>query len=178
MIRTFALVGLCLLASTLSAFAQDASRLDLAGGYALVQDRRIDESLHGWSASATFYLTRWLGVAAEVDGTYASQPVLGTDLDLANNGLVVGPRVAVRRSTRLAPFGHVLVGAVRASAGILDQSDATTDLGVQMGGGVDLSLASRARLRLGGDYRRVLGDFEGDQLRATASLVVPFGSFP
>jgi hypothetical protein len=178
MIRTFALVGLCLFASTLSVFAQDASRLDLAAGYAVVQDRRIDESLHGWSASATFYLTRWLGVAAEIDGTYASPPVLGTDLELANHALVVGPRVAVRRSTRLAPFAHVLVGAVRASASILDQSDAATDLAVQMGGGVDLSLASRARLRLGGDYRRVLGDFEGDQFRVSASLAVAFGRFP
>jgi hypothetical protein len=69
MIRPFALVGLCLLVPTRSVFAQDASRLDLAGGYALVQDRRIDESFHGWSASATFYLTRWLGVGAEIDGT-------------------------------------------------------------------------------------------------------------
>jgi hypothetical protein len=91
---------------------------------------------------------------------------------------MVGPRVAARRSMRLAPFAQVLVGAVRASASILDQSDDVTDLGVQMGGGVDLSLAPWARLRLGGDYRRVLGDFEGDQLRASASLVVPLGRFP
>jgi hypothetical protein len=45
------------------------------------------------------------------------------------------------------------------------------------GGGVDLALAARARIRLGGDYRRVLGDDDGDQWRATASLVVPFGAF-
>ena len=178
MTRIFALVVLCVLVPTVSAFAQNASRLDLSGGYALVQDRRIDESLHGWSASAAFYLTRWLGVAAEIDSSHASQSVLGTDLELANRALVAGPRIAVWRSSRVAPFAHVLVGTVRASASILGQSDAVTDSGVQVGGGVDLAVGARARIRFAGDFRRVLGDHKGDQLRAAVGLVVPFGRFP
>ena len=172
MYRTFVLAGLSLLVPALSALAQDASRLDLSAGYAMVQDRRIDQSMHGWSASAAFYLTRWLGVAADIDGTYASQSDLGTDLDLSNHALVVGPRIALWRSARVSPFAHVLMGAVRASATILGQSDAVIDPGVQVGGGVDLSLAGRARLRVGADYRRVLGDYEGNQLRASVGLAV------
>jgi hypothetical protein len=142
-----------------------------------VQRLRIDvEKRRGFRAAS--YLTRWLGVAAEIDRTQASPAILGTELKLANRALVAGPRIAVWRSSRVAPFAHVLVGAVRASASILGQSDAVTDPGVQVGGGVDVALAARARVRVGGDYRRVLGDHEGDQLRVSASLVIPLGRFP
>jgi hypothetical protein len=161
------------MACSMPAFAQSPSLIDATGGYALLRDQRIEQNLQGWFAAATLHVTSWLGVTGEVDGTYGSPPLFGTSLDLSIRAIMAGPRVSIRRSARFAPFAHVLVGSARATAGILGQSDAVTDTAVQTGGGVEIRLAPRAGLRVGGDYRRVLADDPGDQYRFTASLVVP-----
>ena len=173
MIRMSSLLGLCVLACSTPAFAQSTSLIDATGGYAFLRDQRIEQNLQGWFAGATLHVTSWLGVTGEVDGTYASQPLFGTNLDLSIRAIMAGPRISIRRGARVAPFAHVLFGSARATAGILGQSDTVADTAVQTGGGVEVRLASRLGLRVGGDYRRVLADEPGDQFRFTASVVVP-----
>lgn len=173
MIRMSLLLALCAFGCCVPVFGQGAPLIDATAGYALVRDQRIEHTLQGWFGAATLHVTSWLGVTGEVEGTYASQPLFGTDLDLNIRAVMAGPRVSIRRSARFVPFAHVLVGSARATAGLLGQSDTVAEAALQSGGGVEIRLASRAGLRLGGDYRRVLAEDPGDQYRFTASLIVP-----
>jgi hypothetical protein len=173
MVRISSLLGVCVLAFAMPVFAQSTSFIDATGGYAFVRDQRIEQNLQGWFAAATLHVTSWLGVTGEVDGTYAVQPIFGTDLKLGVRAVMAGPRISIRRAARIAPFAHVLFGSARATAGILGQSSEVADTAVQTGGGVEVRLASRVGLHVGADYRRVLADEPGDQFRFTASLVVP-----
>jgi hypothetical protein len=161
-----------LLASSPLAIAQIRSPLDLSGGYSLVRHQAIEENVHGWVASATVPVYRWLSVTGEGSGGYKNLPILGTDLNLKVHSLMGGPRVSLRRSARLSPFAHLLLGSVRASGSLFDETDSTTEFALQPGGGVDLWLSGRAGVRIGGDYRRVLADEASNEFRLTLGIVI------
>lgn len=170
--RIAALVMTCLLVLSFPAFAQNIPRVEVSGGYAFVRDSTIDKGLHGWSGSAAVRLYRWLGIVGEVDGAYRTEQIFGTGLSMNLHTLVAGPRVSLRRWQRTTPFAHVLVGVSRAGASILAAADSAIEPAFQTGGGVDLFVSSRLGVRVGADYRRVLADEPGNQLRLVAGIVL------
>ncbi len=106
----------------------------------------------------------------------------------------------VRRSARVTPFLHILVGAVRVRSDIeqhelhvdvLDPSfrqpslpvlrdsvTTRTQPAVQVGGGVDFPVGARLSVRFATDYRRESDDFGRDlnQFRLSSGVVVGIGN--
>ena len=82
-----------------SASAQDSRRLAVTGGYSVVRDNDIDETLIGWVASATGHIASSFGITAEAGGNTKTLPVLGTTLKYRSLSFMAGPHVSVRPST-------------------------------------------------------------------------------
>jgi hypothetical protein len=84
---------------------------ELAGGYTY---RRYAPStggkldMDGWFASGEYNVFRnWLGVTAELSGTYDDQGIYGFSSLYA---LMAGPQIYPFRHHKLTPFAHFLVG--------------------------------------------------------------------
>jgi len=160
-----------------SASAQDSRRLAVAGGYSLVRDNDIDETLIGWVASATGHIASSFGITAEAGGTTKTLPVLGTTLKYRSLSFMAGPHVSVRPIDRVTLFGQVLFGGVRATVGILDQTHSRTDFALQPGGGADFWISRTIGIRGGADYRRITAaDSLVTQLRVHVGMVISGGS--
>jgi outer membrane protein with beta-barrel domain len=145
---------------------------NVAAGYSY--GRSDDESLHGWTASLSVRITGSLSAVGEVTGQYGT--VEGTDV--SRLALLAGPRFTFGRGSA-RPFVHLLLGAVRNSAGITVQgvsiSENETDFGGAAGGGADIG-RGRWAARLQVDYLLVKADDEtrGDP-RASVAVVYRFG---
>lgn len=162
--------------SAVPALAQDAPAFDVSGGYSLVRDGDVEETFHGWLASATGYVTPWFGITGEVGGNYKGIEVLGADVDLSVHSFMAGPRLTVRSSAGVTPFAQLLVGAARLSGDVLGIGDSSTEFALQPGGGVDIWLSSRAGIRVGADYRRVFVEDDGiNEFRFHVGVVVSGG---
>jgi opacity protein-like surface antigen len=91
----------------------------------------------------------------EVGGNYKSITVLGTSIDLNVHSFLAGARFASRQNPSYMPFGQFLVGAARASAGVLGVSESNTAFAFQPGAGVDIALTEKVGVRVQGDYRAI-----------------------
>lgn len=159
------------------ASAQDSHRLDVNGGYALVRDNDIDETLSGWVASATGHISSSLGITAEGGSTARTLPVLGTSLTYRNLSFMAGPHVSVQRFDKVTLYGQVLFGGVRGTVGILDQTQSRTDFALQPGGGADFWMSRTIGIRTGADYRRISAvESVVTQLRVHIGMVIGGGS--
>lgn len=167
------LVLLVSLALPLPAFAQDAPRAELSGGYAYA---RIDKlNLHGGYGALDVSLGRSLGL--EVQGAFQSGGADGADVDRTT--LLAGPRFAWRRGG-VTPFLHALGGVVRDSSGI-DVFDVSirvkeTNAAGVLGGGVDVPLGARWAVRVQADYLLQGGEGDSEATRAAVGLVYRAGS--
>jgi len=108
LLALFAFVAL----SSLPTLAQDRTPvLEVGGGY---QFRSFDQPFgprlneNGGFFTADLNLNRWLGVAAEIDGTRTDQGVNGTWKDF---GFMFGPQIYPLGHHRITPFVHALFGA-------------------------------------------------------------------
>ena len=132
-----------------SSAAAQAPRIEIGGGYTGVNYEKTPSFNTGWIASATGYLTPWLGVAGEVSGQYFSSSVpdapgytyRGRPFTVSFTNLLVGPKVALPSGRRVRGFGQMLFGATRYAG------DPTAPFGkvfrfflMQPGGGVDIGI--------------------------------------
>ena len=99
----------------------------------------IRNSFYGWQASLNGNLHRGLGIVGDFGGQYKSVAGIG----ISNYQYLFGPRITIRRE-KVTPFVHTLFGANRTSAlGV-----SSTNLGLGMGGGLDLNVSDRLALRV------------------------------
>lgn len=124
------LVGLV----SLAAVAQETPKPEVFGGY---QFTSLDPSWNasGWNASASAYVTRWLGVTGDFSGAYSSGTKFHT--------YTFGPVVSTHKGN-FSPFVHALFGGGHAS----DSLASTSGFVMMVGGGVDLGHQKMA-FRLG-----------------------------
>jgi outer membrane protein with beta-barrel domain len=156
-----------------SASGQDSRRLAVAGGYSLVRDNDIDETLNGWVASGTGHVALSFGITAEAGGTTKALPVLGTTLTYRSLSFMAGPNFSMRPSGRVTLFGQVLFGGMRGTVGILDQTRSRTDFALQPGGGADFWMSRTIGIRVGADYRRITAaESVMTQLRFHVGMVI------
>jgi len=194
---------LCLLLTTaaLPAAAQDVPRAEVSGGYQFlnVSVEGEGESLgKGWYADVVGNLNRTVGIVFEVGGSYKSISASETFLDVTGTATVDlrvhefmgGVRFNARPNAQLVPFGQVLVGAVNGSAKIsgsasiggttifsTSEEESATNLGLQVGGGLNFLLTERVGVRVGVDYLRVFEEDAGANLfRFAAGIVIPFST--
>src|SRR5437879_5433255 len=111
---------------TLSAKAQDYSKGEAFVGYQYTHANGPD--LNGWNGALTYNLKDWLGVTADLSGTYGTGAKLHTSL--------FGPTLPVNKlkTDTFRPFAHVLFGGAIASDGVSSGAFA-----VALGGGLDRS---------------------------------------
>lgn len=122
---------------TLTARAQDTTKVEVFGGY---QYLRVNPNvsgvssfnLNGWDASVEVKPWRWLGVVGDFGGAY------GSPFGVSSNvyTFLFGPQISM--PGRISPFFHVLAGAARAGA---SGTTSRTEFGAQFGGGVDFRIA-------------------------------------
>ncbi len=163
-------------------WAQEPGSLEVAGGYSFLGDSDLVDGFGlGWFAEGGWRTTRWLSLTAEVSRHRRTQDVGFIDVDVTFQTLLAGPRIWLP-TTRVTPFVHLLAGATRldvvartsipvTAAG----DDAATHPTVQVGGGIEVPIANRLALRVGGDYRRVFTDAGLDESRLLTGVVYRFG---
>ena len=126
-----------------------------------------ERGLNGFDASATWNVSRYLGIKAAVSGhvekdtfadVFETGPGETFTARVSSNerlySLLAGIQLRDSESAaRWTPFGHALIGAARQTArlrlpGVFDAESKETALAVRIGGGLDLRLNDRIDLRL------------------------------
>lgn len=137
-------------------------------------------SLNGWEASAEYKPVKEVGLVADFGGNYGSLPNSSGGGSLHTNTYLFGPRVFL--PGRISPFVHVLAGAAHQSTGdggaggAIFVARSTNAFAIALGGGVDIDVTQRVRMRL------VQFDYVGansglsfrNQARISAGLVFHF----
>ena len=124
--------------------ATAAPSSDLFGGYSYTHAG--EASLHGWGLSGSYRLRGDLSLVADFSGHYGSF----AGADLSQIGFMAGARWTWRTG-RFRPFAEGLLGGARTSSSLdvagASVSDADTDWGLALGGGVDYLLTGRWSVR-------------------------------
>jgi opacity protein-like surface antigen len=187
-----ALVIVCaLLSLPLTAVAQETPKVELFGGYSYFRNEG-GRDLHGWTGSIAVNLNHWFGLVADVSGHYESRTFRLTfpnggfnvfDSSTGRHTVVVGPRFSYRKSKRLVPFAHVLLGITREHEDTtsllpdftLRTKSNNTGFAMALGGGLDVALSRRVALRLFQvDYSLTHVVFTRHNARGSVGLVFRF----
>jgi hypothetical protein len=137
--------------------AQEVPAVDVSAGYASVYDSTVKIGYPaGWYASLSGNPSDNLGLELEVN-----QQI---DSGFEFISLLGGPRIMWPFGDRVVPHVRALAGAVRFSRGNVAWNSGA----FQIGAGLDIYLAERVGVRVGGDVRRGFGG--GDP---TASVAPP-----
>lgn len=176
--RVGLMVAVLAVAVSTPAMAQVTPSVEIGLGYAYLRDEEIHESLPlGWYADIAGNLSDWLGLVAEVGGSYKTVHADIGDFDIKFRvHTAMGGLRFSHRGDGANVYLQVLAGAARGTVEVIDESDSVTDFALQPGVGIELGTGGGIGLRVGGDYRRIFS--EGDnasQWRATAAVVFRMG---
>jgi opacity protein-like surface antigen len=185
-------VGAVAICTIATAQAQDnpQPKAEIFGGYSLARTGISESGLNtlgntigltnvatsdlekiGFETSATFNFSQYLGIETDVrwnQGTVLSGTLPSTgklNANLRNIAFLSGPRAAFRRSPRIVPFAHVLIGGnvtrVSATGGVsgsgvgVSASMSDTGYAIVAGGGLDVNVNGVLAIRVGQvDYVR------------------------
>lgn len=164
-----------LIALSSHAFAQEAPPVEIFAGYSNLRPDRGGRlhgggSMHGWNASVTVRVARWLEIDSDLSGHYGRQSfsaeisnsgfpeniLVSANSDTNIHTFLVGPRLSYRGNKKLTPFVRSLFGVSRIGTdatirtGPLAVDSAFADLGFAFafGGGLDVKLSESIGLRL------------------------------
>ena len=157
------------------AHAQTTPQVEIMGGYSYLRADMsgADIGLHGWNASLTENVNRWLGGTAEFGGFYASPGSVNVNA----YSFMFGPKFSYRKNDSFTPFAHVLLGGLHASRGYLGISQPTTDFAAAFGGGLDVKVNKIVSIRvIQADY--IVTPFLNQtqsNIRLSAGVVLRFG---
>ena len=180
------IAAICLSACNLLAQENLRSRVEVFGGY---QFSRIDGyNGNGWNVSSAVNLNRWLGVAADLSGTYKHENFLGplcpgpicsgSAVDVKNSTYMFGPVLSYRSHGRATPFVHALFGGDHLSGTASGFGSAPANgFAMALGGGTDVKLNRRWAVRLfqvDWLYLRFSGTGESSNARVSTGLVLRF----
>jgi len=143
---------LLFLAIPFCALAQpDYPTVEIFGGYSYFRANPDEFNLHGWNASVTGNLTEWFGIEGDFSGHYGHPSdefgsIPGIDID--HHTFMVGPKLSYRVGS-IAPFGHFLIGAARASTRA-DFLGKTSDWAIAtvVGAGLDINISPSIAVRV------------------------------
>ncbi len=163
--RTFLFVCLILIMAAV-AFAQDAPKAEVFGGYSYL--RFSGENFNGWNAALTGNFNKNFGITADISGHYKSIAGVGIN----SYSFLFGPTVAAPMD-KVKPFAHALFGVNRLGGG--GTSDSSYALA--FGGGLDVSLNDTFSIRLAqADYLRTHhGDVGQNNFRLSTGVVIKLG---
>ena len=131
----FLLAALACAVLSISAFAQDAPRVEVFGGYSLLRVEGVN--FNGFNGSLAVNPTSSFGLVADVGAHYGP-------LDSSLYTLTGGPQFNLRRS-RATLFVRGLAGAARLGS----LGDGVTAFAFGGGGGLDVKVAKGVSIRAG-----------------------------
>ncbi len=123
----------------------------------------VQNNFNGWNAEVQYNFSRWVGVAADLDGFYGSEITGGRGISGVPSGssysFLAGPVISYRTKSPVTPFVHGLFGfeVRRLSESTITgvpnpiPSFATNyaDVTMALGGGVDYKVSRRLSIRVG-----------------------------
>jgi hypothetical protein len=129
-------------------------------------------NLNGWNAEAAVNPACWLGLVGNFAGAYASP--MGVSVHVYTE--TFGPRINLRNSSPITPFGEVLIGAAEAGASAGRVSGSQSAFAGNLGGGVDVKLGEHwvARARID-DILTHFASQNQNSLGVAAEIVFKFG---
>lgn len=121
-------------------------------------------NLNGWNASLEGKLLPWIGIVADLGGTYGG--------GVTEYNFLFGPRISVQAG-RYRPFAELLIGA--SHIGIRNGGASDTSFGDAVGGGLDYRVAGplAARAQLDWIHTRFFSNGQND-VRFSTGIVVRF----
>ena len=132
------------------------SYLHFDSGFSSAQVPATSMSMNGWIIAGTYNVTNYFGVTAEFSGQYVGDffglnTLIAPPFRTHVHNFLFGPTLTYRKSTKITPFAHILVGDSHAT--ILNENpgnfNATRDaLALAAGGGVDYRVSNRLAVRL------------------------------
>ncbi|MGH9849714.1 MAG: outer membrane protein [Blastocatellia bacterium] len=188
--RKLFLIAAVALALPVIAQAQESPRVEIFGGYSYLRlddDLNDDRDLNGYNVSGNVtVLGNWLGIKADFSGHFGDSAVsLTPRTDLRKDLFLFGPQFTFRKSERIQPFAHVLLGVARID---LDNDTLGVDFddtafALAVGGGVDVkAFTNRLSIRVfQADYvltrfEDVTGNnFSSNNFRASTGIVLRLG---
>jgi len=101
---------------------------------------------NGVSGSVAYNPNRWLGIVGDFGGYHASP--FGVSLNTYT--YLFGPRLTLRNPSKINPFGQVLLGGSRITAG--SGGGSANQFAYSLGGGVDIGVLPHLAFRPQVDY--------------------------
>jgi hypothetical protein len=133
--------------------APTGPRYDAFGGYTWLWDSTDSISFPlGWVASIAGRVTDSVSIVGEAGGNYKSASVLGVNLASASIYTFTGGPKFSGQAGSVRPFGQVLAGLEVGHVSALGYGASSTGFAVMPGFGVDLPVANRLGVRIGGEF--------------------------
>ncbi len=143
----------CIASLCAPAFCEDLPPIKISLGYSQLRDQTVQSNAHGWVATLSGDVNRWLGLKGEVGGNIATHNAFGTNFQFGASSFFGGASVTPFAWRHATPFTHFLFGAVRSTAAQSGFAAEDYDFAMQPGGGMDLWLRPGLGIRFGTDYR-------------------------
>ena len=157
-----------------AAVAQQTPKIELFGGYShfFGDLNGTSFNLDGVHASAAENWNSWFGGVVDFSSNFGSSN--GNNVNAQS--IMYGPRFAYRKSKFMTPSVHVLVGAIRGSAGFEGISKPNWRFNMGLGGEIDLRINDRVAFRLvQADYMPThFLNLRQDNLRVSTGFVFRF----
>ena len=157
--------------------AQDRPRVELAGGYQILNLQTFFPL--GWFFEAAAPVSNGLTLVGQLSGQYRSVSapspsgvVVPVEEHEKVHSFLAGARIVGRRDDGLTAFFHLLAGESR--VGLPQIGGATNEFTLQAGGGFDFPLTSRWSGRMTADYVHLFTEGEPTHgVRVAVGWVVP-----
>jgi hypothetical protein len=145
------LLGLVFLFS-LSAAAQDVSKVDLFAGYSYLHTSpgiAIPAfTANGGVGSVALNLTNWGSLVVEVGGIHAST-ISTSDVDATALTYLAGPKITLFHRSKFSPFAQALFGFVNTNPGFNQTAISHNTFAMSPGIGLDWNATHHFGIRLG-----------------------------
>lgn len=177
--RKLLLSSMLILVFGLIATAQDFPQGELFWGYSY--NRTEGANYNGWIASIVENPHPIVGVKFEVSGHYLTTKNENGKSESWLHNVMLGPQFAFRKSEKMTPFFHVMVGAtnrrLKTTPATAPQSDSHTMMAILAGGGFDYNVTKGFAIRvLQADY--IMNRSQGEtfnNIRLSFGFVYRFG---
>lgn len=136
--------------------AQEVERMEIGANYSFVHTNAPPGNcgcfqMNGGAGWFAYNFMPELALVGEVGGEYASN-IKGATSDLRLTSFLAGPHYSWHHYKRYAPFGQVLLGEAHASGALTPAASglagSANAFAMAAGGGLDLEIAPRWRLRV------------------------------
>jgi Outer membrane protein beta-barrel domain len=149
--KLFCVLGLVCLASV-SAAAQDTSRIDLFAGYSFLHTgpgvNATSFNANGGVGSVALNLNSWGSLVGEVGGIHATT-IGSTGVDATAVTFLAGPKITFFRGSALSPFAQALAGVVRSNPDFNQTANTHYTFAFSPGAGLDWNVSHHFGIRLG-----------------------------